>query len=122
MVEGSFASDLIGLGHKPVEVRMSQGAVLYICARCGKYVQTKKKTILEPCPPAAGPYGRAALARVARGYHPDTHVRSARVASCWDCQSKQEIACSTLKPPAQQPVFSRHRAAQGQARKRPNNR
>ena len=120
--EGSVASDLIGLGHKPVEVRMSQGAVLYICARCGKYVQTKKKTILEPCPPAAGPYGRAALARVARGYHPDAHVRDVRVASCWDCQSKQEIAWPIFKPPAQQPFLSRHRAAQGQARKRSNDR
>ena len=58
---------------------MDQGSLLWICASCGKYVQTKRKSILEPCPPAAGPYGAAALARVSRNKHPDTHTRAERL-------------------------------------------
>ncbi len=91
---------------------------LWIRSACGKYVQTKKKSILEPCPPSAGPYGKAALARVSKGLHPDTHVMGSKVESCWDCQAKREISFTSLKPAAKQLATSQARAAPGLGRRR----
>ena len=113
-----FAEQLALLGHRPIEVRMEQGGVLLICARCGKYVQTKRKSILAPCPPVPGPYGAAALARVSRNQHPDTH-KGGKVACCWDCLAKREVDSSSLRPvAAHQPAFLGDRGAQGPARRR----
>jgi hypothetical protein len=113
-----FAQVLVNLGHRPVEVRMEQGSLLWICASCGKYVQTKRKSILEPCPLAAGPYGAAALARVSRNKHPDTH-KNGKVVSCWDCLAKREVASAALRlSHAQQPLAQGQRGAIGPARRR----
>ena len=97
--DGGFVADLQARGHRPIEVQLEQGNKLWICSSCGKYVQTKKKTIQEQCPSAAGPYGKATLARVASGSHPDTHVIGAgsKVIGCWDCTANRAISHTALK-------------------------
>ena len=94
------------------------GALLWICASYGKYVQTKRKSILQRCPPAAGTYDTAALARSSRNLHPDTH-KDAKVVSCWDSSAKREVASSSLRlPQVQQTALHIQRGARGPARRK----
>ena len=93
--------DLVANGHKPIEVTLGQDAKLWICTICGKYVQSKKKTIMAPCPLHLAPYGKAALARVGKGKHPDTHSKE-EVISCWDCVAKRQISFAAVAPSGKQ--------------------
>ena len=97
--EGGFVADLQARGHRPIEVQLEQGNTLWICSLCGKYVQTKKKTIQEQCPSTAAAYGKAAIARVAGGAHPDTHVNGlgSKVVGCWDGTANRLISHTMLR-------------------------
>ncbi len=97
--DGGFAADLIAMGHKPIEVILWQSAKLWICSVCGKYVQTKKKTIMASCPLHTTHHGKLALGRVGKSLHPDSHSKDV-IASCWDCLDKRDISYKAVAPQA----------------------
>ncbi len=106
---GGFAPALIAYGRKPVEVILGQGAKLWICSVPGKYVQTKKKSIMASCPLHATPHGKAALARVGKELRPDSHSKET-VVSCWDCLAKRAISHMAVAPSAKQSSGGNRRA------------
>ena len=83
----SFYNGLIGNGHKPFEVSFVGQADVVVCALCGKYVQEKRKSIVQRCSKGISEAGRRVLDRIANGKHPD-RLSTGRVTTCFDVASK----------------------------------
>ena len=64
---------------------------------CGKYVQEKKKNIMQGCNKIISDAGRRALSRIANRQHPDRH-NGGRVSKCCDESARRPVSYAALLP------------------------
>ena len=90
-------AELLRNGHKPFAVSFLGQAESVVCALCGKYVQEKKKSMMQHCNKGISEAGRRVLDRIANGKHPD-RLNSGRVTTCFDVAAKRPVSYSALLP------------------------
>jgi hypothetical protein len=93
----SLYDGLIGNGHKPFAVSFVGQADVVVCSLCGKYVQEKKKSIMQHCNKGISEAGRRVFDRVANGKLPD-RLNTGRVTTCFDVAAKRPVSYSALLP------------------------
>ncbi len=99
--DSGFVESLIAIAneHKRIEVLPGQ-AKLWRWTNCGKYVQSKEKSVMQPCVKYCAPCGMAALARVAKGKRPDSHSKD-KVTNCMGFIAGRPIKYTALAPAKQ---------------------
>ncbi len=71
---------------------------MVVCGLCGKYVQAKQKTIMQPCLKRTSEGGRRALDHIANGKHPD-RLNGGRVSMCIDVAARRQVSYAVLLSP-----------------------
>ena len=95
-----MVEQLLSNGHKPMRVLFPGQADMMLCSGCGKYVQSKKREIMELCKKTPAEGGRLALARLSKGDHPDRKI-GGRVTSVFnEAGGGGQVSFQTLAPPA----------------------
>ena len=94
-----MVEQLLSNGHKPMRVLISGQADLMVCSGCGKYVQSKKKEIMELCKKSPAEGGRLALARLSKGDHPDRKIGGRVTAVFNEAGGGGQVSYQTLAPP-----------------------
>ena len=96
--ELNFYNGLVSNGHKPSAVTYDEQADVMVCGLCGKYVQAKKKSIMQPCLKCTSEGARRALDRVANVKHPD-RLNGGRLGTCIDVTARRQVSFAALLPP-----------------------
>ena len=93
----SFIEGLMKNGHRPVTLSYPGQPDLVICTSCGRYVQEKKKSIVQECSKLLTEADSRALSRCASGLHPD-RMKGGRIGKCFDEVAKRVVSFAALLP------------------------